>query len=1009
MFYKTYDSENTAISDVFNGFIVLEKRSMCTMNELHCRTNITKTKISKSSKGLLSGNVNELSHQNNTIYKSRKIPCRNLKMGCLNIRSLCSKIDELQLFVLSHDFDVFSVNETWLNESVNDSEIAITGYNLIRKDRNRNGGGVCFYVKQSIDFKERNDIGNGIESLWFSVKHKNKLVMFGTIYRPPNSTTDYYDNMFNEIQRAKGICDHLIIMGDFNYDYVNDKTLSKNPIFNIEMLFDMKQLIQEPTRKTVNTKSLLDVIITSDYELHENTTVIHTSMSDHDCVYSEYKLINNLKKQKHKQINYRDFKKFNVDSFLKELMDDPAITDTDFENEKLCEKWELFKLAFVKISDKHAPVKTMRVKERHYPWVNSNIVKLMYERNHAKKCAVKNKCISWWQKYKCLRNRVNVEIRNARKDYYKQKLAECGNNPKKMWKCINKITGSKTYKSPHKDLSATIFNDHFSTIGEKIISQMSNKPESLPWKQPACETVFAFNFMLNDDVYKSFKKLGNDSNTDVLGFDSKLLSLSSEIIAPMLTKLFNASLISCIVPNDWKTACVTPIFKGKGDVSDKSNYRPISLIAHISKIFEMSVHKQLLKYFQDNNLISIDQSAYLKLHNTQTSLHRVIDDWIDNLCFNSLTGICTFDIKKCFDSIDHDLLLKKMEFYGVRNNEVKWFKDYLSDRSQVVKCHGVVSDKRIVNVGVPQGSVLGPILFVIFINDISQHVNIGTANLFADDTLIYCTGNNMSETNATLQTCVNDISNWYRKNNIVINEDKCFTMVVGPKRIKEEGRLDISINGHGIEHVKVMNYLGLEIDDALTWDNYINKLCKSLYVKISKFVRLSKTLSKEILIKIYNSTIQPTIDYVISVWGCTSSANINKIQRLQNYCARVIEKNFNYVQYRGLHLVKKLGWMNVKERYLYFQTLLIFKCIHGLAPHYLTNNIILDIEVKERITRQHDMNLYLPIPESENHKKMFIYRGAKSWNNLPGHMKDCNDLDKFKRLLKYHVKNVAHL
>ena len=206
-----------------------------------------------------------------------------------------------------------------------------------------------------------------------------------------------------------------------------------------------------------------------------------------------------------------------------------------------------------------------------------------------------------------------------------------------------------------------------------------------------------------------------------------------------------------------------------------------------------------------------------------------------------------------------------------------------------------------------------------------------------------------------------------------------------------------------------MNYLGLEIDDALTWDNYINRLCKSLYVKISKFVRLSKTLSKEILMKIYNSTIQPTIDYVISVWGCTSATNINKIQRLQNYCARIIEKNFDYVQSRGLNLVKKLGWMNVKERYLYFQTLLIFKCIHGLAPHYLTNNIILDIEVKERRTRKHDMNLYLPIPESENHKKMFIYRGAKSWNNLPGHLKDCHDIEQFKRRLKNYVKNVAHL
>ena len=205
-----------------------------------------------------------------------------------------------------------------------------------------------------------------------------------------------------------------------------------------------------------------------------------------------------------------------------------------------------------------------------------------------------------------------------------------------------------------------------------------------------------------------------------------------------------------------------------------------------------------------------------------------------------------------------------------------------------------------------------------------------------------------------------------------------------------------------------MNYLGLEIDDALSWNNHVNRLCKSLFFKISKFVRLSKSLPKEILTKIYNASIQPVIDYVISVWGCTTLTNINKVQRLQNYCARIIEKNFDYINYRGLNLVKKQGWMNIKERCYYFQTLLIFKCIHGLAPHYLTNNVIMNIEVKERQTRQHDMDLYIPIPESEFHKKMFFYRAARSWNNLPSYLKECTNLDNFKKSLKYYIRNAAH-
>ena len=473
-------------------------------------------------------------------------------------------------------------------------------------------------------------------------------------------------------------------------------------------------------------------------------------------------------------------------------------------------------------------------------------------------------------------------------------------------------------------------------------------------------------------------------------------------------KLFNVSLTTGILPKDWKAASVTPIFKGKGEMSDKSNYRPISLISHISKLFEIFVHRQLLDYLQDNNLISIDQSAYLKLHNTQTSLHRVLDDWIDNTCFNTITGICSFDIKKCFDSIDHTLLLKKLELYGIVNDEIRWFKSYLSNRSQVVKCHGNVSNEKVVNVGVPQGSVLGPILFLVFINDISQHVYTGTANLFADDTLIYCTGNDIAETKAKLQKCVNEISKWYKLNNIIVNEEKCSSMVINPKKLREEQNFNISVNDCVIKNVKSMNYLGLEIDNALTWNQHVNRLSKTLYVKISKFARVCKSIPKETAIRIYYSTIQPTFDYVISVWGCTSQVNINKIQRQQNYCARIIEKNFDYVNYRGLTLVKKLGWMNIRERYFYFQTLLIFKCIHGLAPHYLTNNIIMEIEIKEKKTRKHDMDLYLPFPESESHKKMLIYRGAKSWNNLPDYLKESSNLDQFKRQLKAFIKNAAY-
>ena len=174
-------------------------------------------------------------------------------------------------------------------------------------------------------------------------------------------------------------------------------------------------------------------------------------------------------------------------------MNDPDICNMKFSENKLVEKWNLFKTAFLDLSKKHAPIKTMRVKDRYCPWVDKDIVKLMYARNHAKKCAVKTTSEALWQKFKYLRNLVTLKIKQAKKKYYNDKIADCGNDSKKMWKFINRITGSKTYKPPHKDLDCNTFNEHFSSIGEKLISQESSEPEDLPWKHPHVKLCLNFN------------------------------------------------------------------------------------------------------------------------------------------------------------------------------------------------------------------------------------------------------------------------------------------------------------------------------------------------------------------------------------------------------------------------------------------------------------------------------------------------------------------------------------
>ena len=209
------------------------------------------------------------------------------------------------------------------------------------------------------------------------------------------------------------------------------------------------------------------------------------------------------------------------------------------------------------------------------------------------------------------------------------------------------------------------------------------------------------------------------------------------------------------------SARVTPVYKGKGTKTDEGNYCPISVIGHVAKILERVIQKQLMSYLKNNKLISTDQSAYMEHHNTQTALHNVTDDWYYNMTGPVYTGVCSLDIKKCFDTINHKILLEKMELYGFQPGSINWFESYLTGRQQSVFCQNVLSCKRKIQIGIPQGSVLGPVLFLLYVNDINRHVSLAACSLYADDTLLYMTSDTIEKLQDNLQECICEVEKWY--------------------------------------------------------------------------------------------------------------------------------------------------------------------------------------------------------------------------------------------------------
>ena len=390
-------------------------------------------------------------------------------------------------------------------------------------------------------------------------------------------------------------------------------------------------------------------------------------------------------------------------------------------------------------------------------------------------------------------------------------------------------------------------------------------------------------------------------------------------------------------------------------------------------------------------------------------LHRLIDDVLENINENEITALTFLDIRKCLDTIDHDILLSKLKKYGIQNNELKWFQSYLENRAQIVINNGVKSKKCFVNIGVPQGNILDPLLFVLYVNDLSNTIQNAHINVYADDVVIYCSHSNLSILNEIMQTNLTRVFKWYTNNRLTLSIDKCSTMVINEKNDLDSGCFKVYLGDQELENVSHMKYLGLHIDDKLKWDSHIANLSTKVNINNSRLRRARKILPLDILLKIHNSQNVPIIDYSATVWANFSQNNINLINRLEHMSARAITGNYDFVNARGADIMNSLSMKNFLTRNRYHLALLIFKAIIGQAPDHIANNILFTYEVSHKNLRSFDnMNLYHPKPNCEVFKKSLQYSGATVWNSLPMSIKESTSVPQFKTSYRneYNLGNI---
>ena len=944
-----------------------------------------------------------------------KLKQRGLKFAHLNIHSLVSKIDELRYLLKNSPFDVIGLNETLCDSLIPNSELLINDYVLLRRDRNRHGGGIAVYVSNKFDYKMRDDLNiPDLECLWFELHYPNKSpVLVGEFYRPPNSKTDFFETFDKNLDSAVSQNLSCIILGDFNCNFMPDRdNCNAQKIAFYTNMYGLHQLIDEATRVTDTTCTTIDLIFVSDKELYKETGIFRTSISDHYLIYTIRDFKANVTKTT-SCAEYRSFKHFNEDKFLDELRKVPWHICRDIENIDLT--WNTWLNLFMNVVDKHIPKRKKRIRKKACPWITKEIIDIMKERDNILKAAKRDKISTLWNTYKSLKNKVTHLMKIRKREYFSNLILRSNNNSKSVWKCLKDILPTSSEISPHvinvnganvtdSTSIANAFNDFFTTNAVNITKDIPRPPYCKEGYQIICNanddcSQFTIQPILLDFVIKEIDHMSIDKATGEDGISCKILKLSKHVIAQSLTDIINKSLNTGVVPRAWKLARVVPIFKS-GDTSCLNNYRPISILPIVSKIIEKAVHKQLTAFLDNSKILHPNQSGFRAMHSTSTVLTKLVNQWSLNVENKQLTGVAFIDLRKAFDTVDHELLLSKLRSIGCAEGSVKWFESYLSNRRQITNFKDKKSSSLFITMGVPQGSILGPLLFSVYVNSLPNCTKSGVIDMYADDTTLSVYGPTAQEVEQKLSAALSEVMTWITKNRLVLNSDKTCVMVIGSRaNLKKVESFNVYLNNTLLNRVHSTKCLGVVIDEELNWSKHVDKVTKTTQRNVGVIKRAKTYLPQSSLKLLYNSLVMPHFDYCSPVWSNRYQSQTNQLFKVQKRAARLI-MNQSY-ETPSVSLFKSLKWMTLEERFEFNRVLMIYKCLHNLAPPYLSTELVNPCQIHEHFTRiTTSGELSLPKFKSDCYKNSPIVSSVRSWNMLSRLTREAITVCSFKSLYK---------
>ena len=941
----------------------------------------------------------------------------------INCRSLLHKTTEIQELLEKTRPTIAALTETWLDDNLSDC-IQIPGYNFIGKAREKGrGGGVAFLIENNCNYviygpddKERKN--ETFESLLIKVELKNCNTIIGVIYRPPGSGLTEFQKEFDLLNsKFEGKNKEIILLGDFNIDLlkVNDHK-DTNIFYNNLIAQHYLPAITKPTRITTSTHSLIDNIFCTNWAKLLSASIIISDISDHLPIVAQFSnekhSCKDLAYNERRELSEKGIEKFaiSLEATCWEQVIQYARTGA------VNEAYESFSAIYKEAYHEAFPLRSRTGPGKgkcKKPWMTPGLLKSCRNKNLLYLKYLKNPNIENKNKFTKYRNKFKSLRKIAEKTYYTAEFLKCHNDLKTTWKLIRsalQLENNTTTRISAIKIDGTRIEDP-GIIANKFNEYFINLPRDLANKVPP--TSKSFQEYLPQTELTSMGIIPT-SPEELLGIGMNLKKSHAKglddidpyiglrhlhLIARPLAEIINSSLLHGIVPELLKIAKVVPILK-KGNKELIVNYRPISILPFYAKFLEKIMYDRLSCFIRKKNIIHPSQHGFQAGHSTFMALLEM-EEMVSKAIDSNEYSIGVFlDLAKAFDTVNHRILLKKLSHYGIRGTQLNWFKSYLEGRTQCVVCNGFISDIGYITSGVPQGSNLGPLLFLIYINDLASVSLDLYFILFADDTNLVYSNASPEALMEIVNQDLTKINNWFNANKLTLNTDKTNFIIFKSHRKIKPVSWELLLNGSPIEQVDSTKFLGVIIDQHLTWKAHIDHIALKIAKNIGILKRIAYLIPEDIKKSLYYTLIYPYLSYCNFIWASNYPSRLHKLIILQNKAIKIVAGVEARASTYPIFTTLKL--LNINQIRSHQIADLFHRFENGVLPMSFANYFSKTSDTHNYNTR--GASCYRPIKTRTNLRSFSIKStGPQVWNSIPPHIQKEKNRHHFKQLMKEYL------